>query len=78
MRAGSLPLRRLLPLPSPFPPGLAPAPGTVLAGLAASHHFGYLVADREGDAWSARAYDIDGATLATCALAGREMRCASR
>jgi len=66
------------PLPSPFPPDLAPAPGTVLAGLVASQRFGYLVADRDGDAWSVRAYDIDGATLATCALDGRDMRCASR
>jgi hypothetical protein len=65
------------PLPSPFPPGLAPAPGTTVAGLVASHRFGYLVADRDGDAWSARAYDVDGATLATCAVTGREMRCAS-
>jgi hypothetical protein len=65
------------PLPSPLPPGLAPAPGTTIAALVSSNRFGYLVADRNGGGWSARAYDVDGATLATCAIAGREMRCAS-
>jgi len=64
-----------LPFPDPFPPGIAPAPGTTVQTLVAAHRFGYLLLENLGATWRATAYDVDGAVLSSCALEARALRC---
>lgn len=65
-------------LPDPLPPGLAPAPGTHIAGIAHHLRFGFLVMERgEGPAapWTFKSYDGDGKLLVTCTQDGRQLPC---
>jgi hypothetical protein len=66
-------------LPQPFPAGLSPAEGAVIAQLTQASSFGFLVMERvapvNGD-WTIHAHRSDGSVLAHCALsAGKAIRC---
>jgi hypothetical protein len=58
-------------LPDPLPPTSSPAPGSTVAEITHSSHFGFLLLRRvAGNAWSVEARDRDGSLLSRCALAG--------
>ena len=63
------------PFPFPFPPGVEPAPGAVVAEIVTSTRFGYMTMDRAGDGWQMRAWDVNGALLTACTLNQRQARC---
>jgi hypothetical protein len=63
------------PFPNPFPGAARPAPGAVVAELVSTTRFGYMVAERAGDRWSMRAFDVDGKLLTTCRLVQRKASC---
>lgn len=65
-------------LPDPLPPGLVPAPGTRIAGIAHHLRFGFLVMERgPGPAapWTFTSHDGDGNRLVGCVQDGRALRC---
>lgn len=64
------------PFPVPFPAGLEPAPGAVVAELVASNRFGFLIMDRQGAQWQLEARDVQGRKLTACTLGARQLRCA--
>lgn len=64
------------PFPVPFPAGLQPAPGAVVAELVASNRFGLLVMERMGARWLLHASDVDGKPLTMCTLGDRQLSCA--
>jgi len=63
------------PLPQPLPPGVVPAPGTVMAGLAATNRFGFMTMERDGALWRMVAHDARGTPLISCVLEGRQASC---
>ena len=63
------------PFPVPFPAGVEPAPGAVVAELVASNRFGFLVMERQGAQWRLEARDVQGLPLTTCTLGARQIRC---
>ena len=62
-------------LPVPFPPGLTPAPGAIVAGLTAIREFGFTTIERDGAGWRFTPRDARGAPMATCTLGGRNATC---
>jgi hypothetical protein len=62
-------------LPSPFPQGLAPAPGAVVESLVSGITFGFMTMEREGARWKLTAFDTRGATMTTCTLAAKKIAC---
>jgi hypothetical protein len=64
------------PFPSPFPPGLQPAPGAVVAELVATNRFGFMTMDRAAAGWNMTAWDVHAVALTTCTLGERKARCA--
>lgn len=65
-----------VPFPQPFPQGKEPAPGAVVSQMIASSRFGFMTMERDGDAWSMRAWDVAGKPIATCTLRARKASCA--
>lgn len=63
------------PFPVPFPAGVEPASGAVVAELVASTRFGFMTMERDGDGWSMRAWDTQGRPLTSCALGHRKAVC---
>ena len=63
------------PFPQPFPSGKEPAPGALMSQMISSARFGFMTMEREGDAWSLRAWDADGKPIATCTLRERKASC---
>ncbi|MEO8751797.1 MAG: metallophosphoesterase [Casimicrobiaceae bacterium] len=63
------------PFPVPFPPNQQPAPGAVIADLAATSHFGFMSMDRVAAGWLVSLWDVRGALISTCTLDGREAHC---
>jgi len=64
------------PLPQPLPPGVVPAPGTVMAGLVATNRFGFMTMERDGARWRMVAHDARGSPLISCTLDDRRASCA--
>jgi len=64
------------PFPTPFPPGLQPAPGAVVAEIVSTNRFGFMAMERAGTGWTMTARDLHGAALTTCTLGERKARCA--
>ncbi len=64
------------PFPVPFPAGLQPAPGAVVADMVASNRFGFMTMERDGARWRIEARDVRGALLTSCALEERRAACA--
>jgi len=64
------------PFPVPFPAGLQPAPGAIVADMVSSLGFGFLVMERDGPGWSMRALDYDGKLLTSCSVVSRKTVCA--
>jgi Calcineurin-like phosphoesterase len=62
-------------LPSPFPAGLAPAPGTVVDSLISTNRFGFMTMERQGAAWTIVAWNVDGKPMTTCTLVARKTQC---
>jgi hypothetical protein len=63
------------PFPVPFPSGVQPAPGAVVADLVATTRFGYMTMERDGPGWVLKGFDVKGAPLTTCALSARKAAC---
>jgi hypothetical protein len=63
------------PLPIPLPPGVVPAPGTVIAGIVATNRFGFMTMERDGARWRMVAHDRDGTPKISCALNERQASC---
>ena len=63
------------PLPDPFPAGLAPSAGAVVAELLYTNRFGFATLDRVPGGWNLRAYGATGTPMTTCTLRGREAAC---
>lgn len=61
--------------PVPFPSGKMPAPGAVVGQMLSSPRFGFMTMERDGDAWSMRAWDAAGKAIATCTLRARKASC---
>ena len=59
----------------PLPPGVVPAPGTVMAGLAATNRFGFMTMERDGARWRLVAHDVRGAPMTSCILFERRATC---
>lgn len=64
------------PFPTPFPAGLEPSPGAVVAEIVATNRFGFMAMERAGTGWTMTAWDLHGAALTTCTLGERKARCA--
>ena len=63
------------PLPDPFPAGLTPSAGAVVAELVYTNRFGFATLDRTPGGWTLRAYGVTGAPMTTCTLRGRAAAC---
>ena len=63
------------PLPDPFPAGLAPAAGAVVAELLYTNRFGFATLDRAPGGWTLHAYGVTGTPMTTCTLRGRDAAC---
>lgn len=63
------------PFPIPFPSGLQPAPGAIVAELVSSSRFGFMTMDRADPGWLIRIWDARGALMSTCTLVGRQASC---
>ena len=64
------------PLPEPFPAGLTPAAGAVVAELRYTNRFGFATLDRAPGGWTLHAYGVTGTAMTTCTLRGRDAACA--
>ena len=62
-------------LPEPFPPGLQPAPGAVVATILGTSRFGFMTMEPKGTGWSMQAWDVDGKPLTSCMLGERRAAC---
>ena len=62
-------------LPVPFPPGLTPAPGAIVASLTAISEFGFSTMERSGAGWRLVARDRRGTPMATCTLVATKANC---
>jgi hypothetical protein len=63
------------PLPQPLPPGVVPAPGTVMSTLVATNRFGFMTMERDGAGWRMVAHDARGKPLIVCTLVERQASC---
>ena len=63
------------PFPVPFPAGKQPAPGAIVAQLLSTTRFGFMTMERDGAAWSMRAFDYEGKPMTSCRVAAREAQC---
>jgi hypothetical protein len=63
------------PLPEPFPAGLSPSAGAVVAGLLYTNRFGYATLDRVPSGWTLRAFSAAGMPMTSCDLAARQAAC---
>lgn len=63
------------PFPQPFPAGKEPSPGAVVSQMISSQRFGFMTMEREGDAWSMRAWDAAGKPIVSCTLRARKTSC---
>lgn len=63
------------PFPVPFPSGKTPAPGAVVGQMLSSRRFGFMTMERDGDAWSMRAFDAAGTPIAACSLRAHKASC---
>ncbi len=63
------------PFPQPFPAGKEPAPRAVVSQMISSARFGFMTMERDGDAWSMRAWDTVGKPIASCTLRARKASC---
>ncbi len=62
-------------LPLPLPPGMTPATGAVVAGIAATNRFGFMTMERDGGIWRMVARDVSGAPITSCTLFERRANC---
>ena len=56
-------------LPDPFPFSVSPAPGVIPDMIAHDYAFGFMTMEREGNAWTYKAYKLDGTVLTSCSIA---------
>ena len=73
--AGNGGVRLDQPFPVPFPANQQPAPGAVVAELVSANGFGFMTMDRAEPGWLIRAWDVRGALMSACTLAGRQATC---
>lgn len=62
-------------LPDPFPSNVQPAAGVTLDKITHSTTFGFMVMERNGTAWTYKAYSKLGNVMATCGLSGNKISC---
>ena len=52
-----------------------PCPPAVVGQMLSSRRFGFMTMERDGDAWSMRAFDAAGKPIAACSLRAHKASC---